>query len=61
MSSRQPQEEVLNHRLYRHRLSRTMLFDLLVTKGIVTRDEITHQAQPVRRPLWRAVHDTQAP
>lgn len=48
MSSR---PEDLRYTLYQHGLSVAVLFDLLVEKGILTREEIRHQARLVTQRL----------
>ncbi len=49
MSSRDPED--LRYTLYQHGLSVTVLFDLLVQKGILTREEIRHHARLVTQRL----------
>ncbi len=56
MSSRTPSQDPdeLNQTLYRHGLSLTVLFDLLVEKGVLTPEEIQRQARAVSRKLLSA-------
>ncbi|MCY0897615.1 MAG: hypothetical protein OWU33_01550 [Firmicutes bacterium] len=42
----------LNHTLYRYGLSLAVLFDLLVAKGILSREEIRERAGLLHDELW---------
>jgi len=52
MSSRIGPPDDLELTLYRHGLSLAVLFDLLVDKGLVTRDEIRHRARVLNHHLF---------
>ncbi len=54
MSTRIPPDDAgeTNHTLYRYGLSLAVIFDLLVEKGIVTREEIQDHARTLNRILW---------
>lgn len=53
MSSRIPasDRDDLNQTLYRYGLSLAVLFDLLVEKGVLTRDDIRRHAQRLNHEL----------
>lgn len=61
MSSRFPPTDHsdLNHTLYRYGLSLAVLFDLLVEKGVVTREEIQQRARALNLELL--LHDDHPP
>lgn len=54
MSTRIPPDDTgeTNHTLYRYGLSLAVIFDLLVEKGIVTREEIQRHARTLNQALW---------
>ncbi|NMP24204.1 hypothetical protein [Sulfobacillus harzensis] len=54
MSTHPPSDhsEDLRYTLYRHGLSLAVIFDLLVEKGIVTRQEIQTKARSMNQELW---------
>lgn len=54
MSTRIPPDDAgeTNRTLYRYGLSLAVIFDLLVEKGIVTREEIQRHAQTLNQALW---------
>ncbi len=47
-----PESTDLQHTLYRYGLSIAVLFDLLVDKGICTREEIQNRARGLNQQLW---------
>jgi len=53
MSSHIPpsDEQELNHTLYRYGLSLAVLFDLLIEKGMATREEIQQHARALNHQL----------
>ena len=57
MSSRPPED--LDQTLYRHGLSLAVLFDLLVQKGVLTKEEIRTQAQSLNARLWAVEGDNE--